>query len=725
MSVTTADGVSATLVQPNIYRGAVAPTSAAVGDLWEDTSTNPPVFKQCSVAPSTFVPVGATTLTAGTGLTLSSNTLSITNTGVTAGTYGTASNIPAVTVNAQGQITAITTNSVQGMVYPPTGIPFSTGTAWGTSYTTSGTGTVVPLATGATISTATIPDYTTFASQSTNPTYNAGTLWYAQDNDALTFYNGVTGNDQHLGQEVQLRVYNNTGSTIPMGSIVYINGQHSQFPTVALAQANSYATAQALGAANTAIANNSYGYIVTLGKFTGYNTSTFSSGDILYVSPTTAGAITNVAPTAPNFAVKIGACIYSNPANGVIIIDRGAAAQQPTTPNPSPILLFDNDVQEPDIPYVPGPQGLQGPQGTPGATGATGPQGPTGPSVVLWMPGDDGEEGQPGRPGASGSNGNTGAQGPMGPAIYLEADYPEPDIPHIPGVPGPAGVSGVAGAPGPAIFLEADYQEQEMLGFNSVYLSNVTNNLARGATGSIPYQTAASTTGMLGLGSNSQVLSIVSSTPAWINQAGIAAGSATNIAGGAYGQIPYQTGSTLTSFIPAPITANTFLEWTGSNFSWAAAGGGGGGSAVTSIGNQMIMGGTNTFSGLSGFTQMYLLVWSLSSFSGSGIPVIQFNGTSSGYNYSYTSSQFGLISNTGSFMSNFPTSYSMTMGFFSGYAFIIDIGGGPQIIMSAYNGNGGGELYQLGGATGFGSLMSISLSTPTGASGNVALYQFN
>jgi hypothetical protein len=57
MSVTTANGVSATLVQPAIYRGAVAPTSASVGDLWEDISTSPPVLKHCSVAPSTWVAV--------------------------------------------------------------------------------------------------------------------------------------------------------------------------------------------------------------------------------------------------------------------------------------------------------------------------------------------------------------------------------------------------------------------------------------------------------------------------------------------------------------------------------------------------------------------------------------------------------------------------------------------------------------------------------------------
>jgi hypothetical protein len=54
---TTADGVSAKLVQPAIYRGAVTPISADIGDLWEDTSTNPPVLKQCTALPNTFVAV--------------------------------------------------------------------------------------------------------------------------------------------------------------------------------------------------------------------------------------------------------------------------------------------------------------------------------------------------------------------------------------------------------------------------------------------------------------------------------------------------------------------------------------------------------------------------------------------------------------------------------------------------------------------------------------------
>jgi hypothetical protein len=50
---------------------------------------------------------GAGTYLAGTGLTLTGNTFSITNTAVTAGSYGSASNTLTTTVNAQGQLTAL------------------------------------------------------------------------------------------------------------------------------------------------------------------------------------------------------------------------------------------------------------------------------------------------------------------------------------------------------------------------------------------------------------------------------------------------------------------------------------------------------------------------------------------------------------------------------------------------------------------------------------------
>jgi len=65
---------------------------------------------------------GAGTYLAGTGLTLTGNTFSITNTAVTAGPYGSATQVGTFTVNAQGQLTAAANTTVTPAVGSITGL---------------------------------------------------------------------------------------------------------------------------------------------------------------------------------------------------------------------------------------------------------------------------------------------------------------------------------------------------------------------------------------------------------------------------------------------------------------------------------------------------------------------------------------------------------------------------------------------------------------------------
>jgi hypothetical protein len=126
-----------------------------------------------------------------------------------------------------------------------------------------------------------------------------------------------------LGTDLHVLIYNNTGSTIPKGKVVRVNGSSGTRLTIALAQGNGdLNSADTIGLTAEAIGINSSGYVITRGIIRALNTNAFNEGDTLYVSPTTAGEIVNVKPSAPNHLVRVGYVVKKAGINdGIIYVD--------------------------------------------------------------------------------------------------------------------------------------------------------------------------------------------------------------------------------------------------------------------------------------------------------------------------------------------------------------------------------------------------------------------
>jgi len=444
-------GADSTVAGPTGAAGSTGPTgptgaeSTVAGPtgpqgLTGDTGPTGPTGAASTVAGPTG-PQGLTGDTGASGPTgptgLTGSTGSVGPTGPQGDTGATGASGPTGPTGIQGDIGATGPTGAQGDIGPtgpqgvqgiqgiqgevgPTGPTGSTG-ATGDIGPTGSTGSTGPTGpTGATptgaitgVDSIATPDYIDFDTTNAAATQTARLGW---DDGEGTLVLGLKGGNVNmpLGEMLYQMCYNGTGSTITKGQVVYISGGQGQRPSVTLALATSDATsARTFGVAAEAIANGAEGIVVEFGIVEGLDTSSYTDGQTLYLSGTTAGAFQTTKPAAPIHMVYVANVIRSHASSGRIFVkvQNGYELDEIhdvliTAPTGGQALVYD------------GASGLWkntlavGPTGPTGSTGSTGPTGPTGAT------GDAGTAGPTGPTGTTGNTGSGGPTGPTGPTTY-------------------------------------------------------------------------------------------------------------------------------------------------------------------------------------------------------------------------------------------------------------------------------------------------------------------
>ena len=291
------------------------------------------------------------TLTPGTAIGVVNNAgvITINNTGVTSFSAGSTGLTPSAATT--GAVTLAGTLDVNN---GGTGANNATDARANLEAAKSGDNSDITSLSGITGSIAT-PTYIDF---NTTPTFTdqmARLGWNATDQTLnLGMDYGVV---QQIGLESYARVQNNTGVTIPNGTVVGFAGVGAG-ATLSVAPFNadgSTPTLYILGIMTHDLPDTGeIGYCSVWGYVREVDTSAFALGDVLYADPATPGGLTATKPTAPGAVVPIAAVLDVDATDGVIFVRPTIEQQQyyavilkttsqtPTVINTENLLTFDS-----------------------------------------------------------------------------------------------------------------------------------------------------------------------------------------------------------------------------------------------------------------------------------------------------------------------------------------------------------------------------------------------
>jgi len=161
-------------------------------------------------------------------------------------------------------------------------------------------------------------DYIDFNQTAVSP-FLTGRISWIDDTKTLNIDTDVNDVSIEVGHQNIVRARNVNSFTLTKGTIVYINGESGNRPTIATASwVDDSNSATTLGFVAADINSNQTGYIVTNGLLRGINTTAYAPGTMLYLS--SSGQYTSTIPISPLHEVRLGRTI-TQAVNGTIHVN--------------------------------------------------------------------------------------------------------------------------------------------------------------------------------------------------------------------------------------------------------------------------------------------------------------------------------------------------------------------------------------------------------------------